>query len=209
MIKRAHDRGRKKISVVISGMPSVGKTTAANVIAKRFDLVHIAGGDMLKEMAIEKGYRPSGPAWWDGEEGMAFLAERRSDPRFDMEVDERLISYVRSGGVVITSYTVPWLCKEGLKLWFEASPEARAKRLAGRDNISLGRAREIISERDAQNIRLYSKLYDIRFGKDYEVFNYVLNTESMDAKQVSEAAAELVADYERSKGRIKSNKAKV
>ena len=55
----------KKLAVIISGMPSVGKTTAADEIAKRFHLKHLAGGDMLKQIAFERGYRPSGSDWWD------------------------------------------------------------------------------------------------------------------------------------------------
>ncbi|MHB1909536.1 MAG: cytidylate kinase family protein [Nitrososphaerales archaeon] len=185
----------KKISVVISGMPCVGKTTAADVIAKRFGLVHLAGGDMLKEMAIERGYTPSGSDWWDKEEGMTFLSERRSNPEFDREVDKRLTSKVKSGGVVVTSYTVPWLCKQGLKLWFDASPDTRASRLAGRDAISKTRARKIIRQRDERNRRLYKRIYKIDFGKDLSVFNYIIDTEEMTKKQVAETAANLVKTY--------------
>ncbi|MDH2900992.1 MAG: nucleoside monophosphate kinase [archaeon] len=188
----------KKIAVVISGMPSVGKTTAAEVISKRFRLAHIAGGDMLREMAIERGYDPEGPDWWDSREGMKFLAERSSDPKFDKEVDRKLIEYIRRGGVVITSYTIPWLCNDGLKIWFSASPRARAKRLAGRDRISFAPALKIINQRDARNRLLYSKLYKIEFGKDLSVFNYIIDTEDMTAREVVEAAARLVSDYKNS-----------
>ena len=188
----------KKIAVIISGMPSVGKTTAAEVISKRFGLAHIAGGDMLREMAIERGYDPEGPDWWDSSEGMKFLAERSGDPKFDKEVDRKLIEHIRRGGVVITSYTVPWLCNDGLKMWFSASPKARAKRLAGRDRISFAAALKIIKQRDARNRMLYSKLYKIEFGKDISVFNYIIDTEDMTAREVVEAAARLVSDYKNS-----------
>ena len=176
-------------------MPCVGKTTAADVIAKKFELVHLAGGDMLKEMAIERGYSPSGSDWWDKEEGMNFLRERRSNPEFDREVDKRLTSKVQSGGVVVTSYTVPWLCKQGLKLWFDASPDTRAIRLAGRDSITKIRARKIIKQRDERNRRLYKRIYKIDFGRDLSVFNYIVDTEEMTKKQVAETAANLVKTY--------------
>lgn len=178
--------------MIISGMPSVGKTTAADTIAKSFGLAHVAGGDMLKEMAIEEGYNPTGPDWWDSPAGMKFLKERNKNPKFDKEVDRRLINYIHKGGVVITSYTVPWLCKGGLKFWFAASPKVRAKRLAGRDGISFKLAYKIIRQRDAKNRRLYAKIYKIPYGKDLSVFNYVIDTEDLSAKQVASVARELV-----------------
>jgi CMP/dCMP kinase len=185
----------RKISVVISGMPSVGKTTAAEVIAKRFGLRHIAGGDMLKEMAIERGYHPSGFDWWDSPEGMKFMADRKNDSQFDREVDRRLINYITKGGVVITSYTVPWLCSDALKIWFAAPPKVRAKRLAGRDKIENRTAERIIKQRDARNRKLYWDIYKIKFGKDLSVFNYEIDTAKLNAEQVAEAAALLVDNY--------------
>src|SRR5271169_2956336 len=118
-----------KVSVIISGMPSVGKTTAANAIAKKYHLSHVAGGDMLKQIAIDRGYRLSGPEWWDTPEGMKFLSERKKDLEFDKEVDRKLAVHIREGDVVMTSYSMPWLAKnDGLKLWFHATQRTRASR---------------------------------------------------------------------------------
>jgi|SRR5579875_3775730 len=188
---------KQRISVIISGMSSVGKTTAANVIAKKFNLKHLAGGDMLKQMAIERGYAPSGPDWWDSPEGMKFLSERKTNLNFDREVDRRLIKEIRSGGVVVTSYPIPWLCSAGLKLWFSASQMARAKRLAGRDSVSLAKALKIIRRRDAQNKKLYHELYGINFGTDLSVFNFIIDTERLSAEQVAKVASDLVRDYQK------------
>ncbi|MGH2638241.1 MAG: cytidylate kinase family protein [Rhabdochlamydiaceae bacterium] len=186
---------KKKISVMISGMPSVGKTTAAEAISRKFRLKHIAGGDMLKLMAYERGYKPAGSEWWDTKDGMDFLSERRKDPNFDREVDRRLGKYLNGGGVVITSYSMPWLTAHGLKLWFHASQKIRAKRLAGRDHISVKKALSIVRKRDLQNKRLYKKLYGINFGLDLTPFNFIIDTEKMSAKQVANAACKLVSAY--------------
>jgi len=189
-------RKKGKISVIISGMSSVGKTTAANEIANKFHLKHVAGGDMLKQMAIDRGYQPSGSDWWDTQEGMKFLSERKTDSEFDKEVDRRLAQYIRKGNVVITSYPMPWLAQDdGLKLWFEATPENRAARLAGRDSIKKTDAIQIIRKRDLQNKRIYKKLYGIRFGDDLSPFHYVIDTNKMSAPEVVAAACKLVGEY--------------
>jgi len=189
----------RKISVVISGMPSVGKTTAANAIAEKYKLKHLAGGDMLKEMAIERGYMPSGREWWDTLEGMAFISERKKNPDFDKEVDRRLMKYLKLGNVVMTSYPMTWLAKDdGLKLWFHASQEKRAERLAGRDRISKSKALSIIRKRDEDNKKVYKSLYGIRFGEDLSPFHYIINTNKMTAKEVARASTKIVEQYARS-----------
>lgn len=186
----------RKISVIISGMPSVGKTTAADAIATRYHLKHVAGGDMLKEMAFDRGYRPSGSDWWDTSEGMKFLSERKTDAEFDKEVDRRLSQYIRNGNVVITSYSMPWLAKDdGLKLWFHATQKKRAERLAGRDKISISRALEIVRRRDRENRMLYKKIYGIEFGKDLSPFNFVIDTNELTAVEVAKAACQIVEEY--------------
>jgi CMP/dCMP kinase len=193
---------RKKISVIISGMSSVGKTTAADVIAKKYHLKHVAGGDMLKQMATERGHKPSGADWWDTPEGMKFLAERKLDPEFDRDVDRRLGEYIKKGNVVITSYPMPWLAKDdGFKLWFEANQKNRAERLAARDSISKPEALEIIKKRDGQNKRIYKELYGIRFGEDLTPFHFVIDTNKMSAREVADAACRLVGEYIRTRAK--------
>ena len=43
-------------SVVVSGPPAIGKTTIAKGIASEFNLTHLSGGDILKELASEQGF---------------------------------------------------------------------------------------------------------------------------------------------------------
>ena len=41
----------------------------------------LGGTDILKQMAIERGYKPGGEEWWDTSEGMRFLAREEDEPR--------------------------------------------------------------------------------------------------------------------------------
>ena len=151
---------------------------------------------MLKQMALERGYKPSGSDWWDTPEGMKFLTERKLDPEFDKKVDRKLAECIRKGNVVVTSYPMPWLAKDdGLKLWFEASQRNRAKRLAGRDSISKSLALEIIQKRDRQNKRIYKRLYGIRFGDDLTPFHFIIDTNKLSAPEVAKAASKIVGEY--------------
>ena len=171
-----------KFSVVISGWPAVGKTTIAGQLAQEFNLAMYNGGDILKMLAAEKGYSTTRDDWWDTAEAKKFMAERKSDPSFDKKVDSRLAEILRKGGAVITSYTLPWLVHDDsvIKFWLRGSPENRAKRMANRDKISQNEASKIIRLRDEENQKIYSKLYNFKFGEDLAVFDYVLNTDRLD-----------------------------
>ena len=47
-------------SIIISGPPAIGKTTIAKGLAKEFGLMHLSGGDILKELAKDKGFETKG-----------------------------------------------------------------------------------------------------------------------------------------------------
>ena len=181
-------------SVVIAGMPASGKTTVARMVASRLNLNYVAGGDILREIARERGYRPDGDGWWDSDEGRRFLMERKGNPEFDREVDRRLRELILSGGYVATSYSMPWLLgPEVLKVWLNASPAARAARMAKRDGISVEDARRIVEFRDGENSQLYRALYGYVLAPDASIFHLIIDTESVPPVDV----AELIALYAR------------
>ena len=180
------------LSIIISGMPAVGKSSVARAVAERFGLKLITGGDMLKQMAEEKGYKVGGDDWWDTPEGMAFLQERHSTARFDHEVDARLEKAVEEGGVVVTSYPLPWLSKSGVKIWLTASHQKRARRMAKRDGTPFDEAVKAVAKRDSENRRLYRKLYGIKFGEDLSIFDLAVNTDRLQEGDVAEVVCAFI-----------------
>lgn len=183
------------VVLIISGMPAVGKSTAAKALADAFGLRYYCAGDALKELAIQKGYKPSGEDWWETVDGMRFLEERRKNPDFDREVDGRLVQVAKDGNVAITSYTAPWLVNNGIKIWLKASMEVRARRLASRDTMPFERASQIISDRDLENQGIYRNLYGIKFGEDLSVFDFILNTEHLSSENVVEILHTIVKHF--------------
>ncbi|QQG49539.1 MAG: cytidylate kinase family protein [archaeon] len=173
-------------------MPAVGKTTVSKMVASELSLQMVGGGDVLKEMAAEEGYSTGGEDWWDKGEGMKFLQERKRSSSFDKEVDERLLKKAKKGDVVITSYPVPWLTGDGVKVWLSGSVESRAARMAKRDGLSVAECRSVLSVRDTENYKLYKKIYSIEFGKDLGPFDLVVDTDTIDEAQVAEIILEYV-----------------
>jgi cytidylate kinase len=179
-------------SIVISGPPAVGKTTVAKGLANEFNLIYLSGGDVLKELAKEQGFEVDGNDWWDTEDGMKFLEQRETNPKFDKKVDEKLMELFNKGGMVITSYTLPWLVNDGIKIWLDGSHDSSSKRMQNRDNMSSEEAFEITKERYDKNKALYKKLYNFDFGEDFSVFNKIINTDNLSAEQVIEVSKETV-----------------
>ena len=166
-------------SIVISGWPAVGKTTMASEIAREFKFKLYNGGDILKMLARDKGYSVSGNDWWDTEEAKKFMAQRKTDPCFDKQVDKKLVEIVKTEKAVITSYTIPWLVEGPIKFWLKGSQLNRAKRMANRDNLSIEEAEKVVKTRDEQNKTIYRKLYGFNFGEDLTVFDFLINTDLM------------------------------
>jgi CMP/dCMP kinase len=174
-------------AIILCGSPAVGKTTVAKIIASKLGLKLVGGGDILKEIALEEGYNAVGDDWWDTKEGMRFMEERAGSPEFDKEVDRRLLARAKKGGVVMTSYTLPWLTKDGIKVWLSGTKRSRAERMAKRDSSSPEECARVIEARDRENYALYKNLYGIRFGKDLSPFSIVVGTDGVPADDVARA----------------------
>ncbi|MCP8303936.1 MAG: cytidylate kinase family protein [archaeon] len=191
MIKK--ERG---LVICISGMAGSGKSTLAKRIAERYGLSYFSGGDALKQLAVEKGYKPKGDGWWESEEGLRFLKERKKDERFDKRVDDKLLEMADRGNVVLDSWTMPWLLKgEALKIWLKVSLEKRAERAAKRDRIEIQSIMGIIQEKDEMTRSIYKSLYGFDFGRDLSPFDLILNTDRFGPDEVYDVVSKVIDLY--------------
>jgi len=184
---------KKKIVICISGMTGSGKSTVAKKLAAKYGLDYFSGGNALKTLAQDEGYNPDVTGWWETAEGLRFLQQRMGDPAFDRRIDEKLLELAEQGNVVLDSWTMPWLLKEGFKIWLEASPQVRAKRVVNRDDISIEEAVKALKEKDERTRQIYDGLYGFDLGHDLSPFNLVLATDELDSDEVFHAVC-LVTD---------------
>jgi cytidylate kinase len=174
----------KKIVICLAGLTACGKSTAARRLAQKYGLKYVSGGTALKELAFKMGYKARETGWWESPDGMRFLEERLSDLRFDKQIDSQLLRWADEGNIVLDSWTMPWLSRTGFKIWLEVSPGERAKRLTHRDGLSLGRAIQIIREKDGKTKEIYERLYGFKLGEDYSPFDLILDGESLTSNEV-------------------------
>lgn len=174
----------KKIVICVCGMAGTGKSTLAKKLAEKYGLKYYSGGDALKALAREEGYKPFKRGWWESKEGIQFLEKRNKDPKFDESVDKKLLEIAQQGNVVLDSWTMPWLLKIGFKIWLEASPEKRAERIAKRDGMSVDEALRALKNKEERTREIYKKLYGFNLGEDFKPFHLILDTDNLEAEEV-------------------------
>jgi cytidylate kinase len=183
-VKTRGKNEKKKVVICISGMTGSGKSTVAKRLAEKYGLGYFSGGNALKILAQEEGYNSDVRGWWETAEGLNFLKQRMGDPAFDKKIDEKMLELAAEGNIVLDSWTMPWLLKEGFKVWLEASPQVRAKRVVTRDSISVEDALKALTEKDERTRQIYKSLYGFDLGHDLTPFNLVLATDELDADDI-------------------------
>jgi len=98
-----------------------------------------------------------------------------------------MLEWSRGGNVVLDSWTMPWLLKEGFKIWLEASEHVRAQRIAKRDGISIEEALRLMRERESKTKKIYERLYGFRLGEDFEPFHVILDVNNLNQEEVFKA----------------------
>jgi cytidylate kinase len=182
--KETKERTREPMVLCVCGMAGSGKSTLAKRLAEKYGLKYCSGGDALKALAIEEGYKPFEHGWWESTQGTRFLEERGKDPKFDEEVDKKLLELTQQGNVVLDSWTMPWLLEKGFKVWLEASPERRAERIGQRDTISVKQALRALRNKEKRTKAIYKRLYGFSLGEDFTPFHLILDTDHLKAIEV-------------------------
>ena len=188
-----HCQATPKRVICISGMAGTGKSTLAKKLAQKYNLNTTLAAMHLKDLAKEEGYDISVQGWWESPIGLNFLQTRANDPKFDKAVDDKLLEYAKQGNVLLDSWTMPWLLKGGFKIWLEASFEKRAPRVAERDSMTFREAVKVLDEKEGHTKAIYKSLYGFVLGEDLAPFDFVLDTDNLNAEEVYEVLCRVMA----------------
>lgn len=184
--------------VIIFGLAGCGKSTLANGLGKALGLrvIHPSGimRDLLEKGEVDLRTTRQNDGYWETDEGSRVLRERLNDSEpVDLAADRILLKEVEKGDVVIDSWSLPWLSRQGIKIRLEASRDIRAQRAAKRGGVPFEQTRVRIAEKDEDTRQLFLRLYGFDIAQDLEgIFHHVINTELLSANQVLDQALGLL-----------------
>ena len=153
--------------LTVSGPPGSGKSTNAAAVAEAFDLDHISGGDIFRDLAAERGLSP-----------VEFNELAEEDDQIDRDLDARLREIaVEADDLVLESRLAGWLAGDhaDIKIWLDAPRPVRAERIADREDKPVDVAREETRRREDSEQKRYREYYNIEIA-DLSIYDITYNT---------------------------------
>jgi cytidylate kinase, putative len=165
--------------ITISGPPGSGKTTVCSLLSEKLNLESIVFGRMFRELAKEKGLSLA---------ELGILAE--NDPSIDISIDDHILEIARGKENIIleSRLSAYMLHRNGipaLKVYLDATPETRTKRISARDGESPEDAYKNTMERHASEAKRYMKYYGIN-ADDKSVYDIVVDTDNRTPDEVAD-----------------------
>jgi len=181
--------------VTISGPAGSGKSTAAAALAEALDYDHVSGGDIFRDLAVERGITPL---------ELNKLAE--DDDEIDRDLDRRLRGIAETRDeVVLESRLAGWMAGEhaDFRIWLDAPLSVRARRIADREDKPVEVAREETTERRDSEARRYREYYGIDV-EELGIYDLSVNTARLSPGAVLDVILTTVEGYEPSgdEGRV-------
>ena len=172
--------------LTVSGPPGSGKSTTAELLADAFDLDHISGGDIFRELADERGYTP-----------LEFNKLAEENDEIDRDLDRRLRRIaVEQDDLVLESRLAGWLAGEqaDFRFWLDSPPHVRGERIAEREGKDPKRATEETQAREASEAKRYEEYYGIDI-QDLTIYDLSVNTARWEPAAVLDMLVTAVGEY--------------
>src|SRR3989338_7091985 len=114
----------------------------------------------------------------------------------DKALDKELLAIAEKGDVVLDSWTMPWLCDKGIKVWLRAKAETRAERVAERDKLKCEDVIKKRKDRGKKTAGIYKKIYGFEMGKDFKPFDIVVITDVISQDYVMKTVIKKISKLE-------------
>ena len=195
-------------TIIIFGFSGSGKSTAANSVGELLGLriIHPSSilRDIIEKKKVDTRNTMHNEGFWESREGMNMFISRLNDKVPPDVVSDRIIlREAKKGNVVIDSWSLPWLAKNGIKTYLKADAATRARRVAARDNITYRNALNAIRIKDEGTRKLFKRVYGFDIRKDLQVFDSIVPTRGKGKNEVVEEIMKIINSKERVVRQIK------
>ncbi|WP_226039019.1 (d)CMP kinase [Natrinema sp. DC36] len=173
--------------LTVSGPPGSGKSTTAGLLADAFDLDHVSGGDIFRDLADERGYTP-----------LEFNKLAEENDEIDRDLDRRLREIaVEETDLVLESRLAGWLAGDqaDFRFWLDAPARVRGERIAEREEKDPVRATEETKAREASEAQRYEEYYGIDI-RDLTIYDLSVNTARWEPDAVLDMLVTAVERYD-------------
>jgi len=162
--------------ITIGGLHGTGKSSAADNIAKMFNLRRVSAGGIFRELAKERGLTL---------EELSRVAEE--DESIDHELDGRIKAEAEKGDVMLDGQLAAHMASEhaDLKILLIAPLRTRVKRIASRDEVSYEEALHETETRERIERARYIEFYGFDV-QDLSMYDLVINTEKYNLEGVTD-----------------------
>ena len=171
--------------ITISGMPGSGKTSTADVIAKKLNMKRYSVGNLRREMAKKRGISL---------QELNKLGE--SQDFTDKEADEWQRQLTKKDNFVIDGRLSYHFIPKSIKIFLYVKPEISAKRimLEGREEekmLSEKQALKMLKERVKSDSKRYKKYYKLN-PYDKKQYDFVLDTSDLTIQETVDKILEFI-----------------
>ena len=173
--------------ITISGPAGSGKTTTCNKLSAALSLEAVVFGKIFRELAAEKGMTLT---------ELGELAEK--DRSIDEMIDFRIVQIARAKeDIILESRLAAYMLNRNgisaFRIYLDASPDVRIKRIGIRENETIEMALKETAERQASEEKRYKMYYNIDI-KDTSVYDLIVNTDDKDPDEVVQLIIEALED---------------
>ena len=154
------------MKIVLCGRAGSGKSAIAKALAEKFNLKHYSTGDLMRQIAMEKGYTIEAFSHVTPEE-------------IDREVDERTAKICRmENNFIFDSRLAFHFIPDAIKIFLDVSYEEGAKRIFLKPRVSEAKAETIEQLAERNKVRWetdrerYIKIYkiDLNNRENYDAY---------------------------------------